>query len=110
MHGHATHFGGLPVAEPNRLPQAAAGRADTARGDQPPHALPRARDAAWALRVLSGGSFTHLAHLNLRHHYIGPTWQQRLRDEPSGVRSDLDDEEPDDCGDGEIRRYVEVAE
>ncbi|MET7302114.1 hypothetical protein [Embleya sp. NPDC005575] len=27
-HGHQTHFGGLPVAEPNQLPQATAGRAD----------------------------------------------------------------------------------
>ncbi|MFJ8741404.1 STM4015 family protein [Embleya sp. NPDC127516] len=64
-----------------------------------------------AAALLVGLPDAHLTHLNLRHHFISESLQQRLRDSLPGVRLDLDEEEePYESADGETGRYVEVAE
>ncbi|WP_436774976.1 STM4015 family protein [Yinghuangia sp. YIM S09857] len=61
--------------------------------------------------LLTGQPLTHLARLNLRHHFIGEAMQRRLRDALQGVALNLDDpEEAEEWGDGQEWRYTEVAE
>ncbi|MEU2244564.1 STM4015 family protein [Streptomyces sp. NPDC018338] len=66
-----------------------------------------------AAALLDGQPLTHLAHLDLSHHYLSAAMSERVRAAlvPHGVTVVLDDpEEADDDGDGEVYRYVAVAE
>ncbi|MEU3691244.1 STM4015 family protein [Streptomyces narbonensis] len=66
-----------------------------------------------ATALLDGQPLTHLTHLDLSHHYLSEAMSERVRAAlvPHGVTVDLDDaQEPDDDGDGEVYRYVAVAE
>ncbi|MFB7511835.1 MULTISPECIES: STM4015 family protein [unclassified Streptomyces] len=66
-----------------------------------------------ASALLAGQPLTHLTELDLSHHYLSEETQERVRAAlaPHGVTVVLDDaEEPDDDGDGEVYRYVAVAE
>lgn len=66
-----------------------------------------------AAALLDGQPLTHLTHLDLSHHYLSEAVQKRLLAAlaPHGVTVDLDDaQEPEDEGDGEVYRYVAVAE
>ncbi|MEU8760445.1 leucine-rich repeat domain-containing protein, partial [Streptomyces sp. NPDC048659] len=63
--------------------------------------------------LLAGQPLTHLRRLGLSHHYISPEVAERLTAAlaPHGVVVDLDDAQtPEDDGDGELYRYVAVAE
>ncbi|WP_314612534.1 STM4015 family protein [Streptomyces stackebrandtii] len=66
-----------------------------------------------AAALLDGQPLTHLAHLDLSHHYLSAAMSERVRAAlvPHGVTVVLGDpEEADDDGDGEVYRYVAVAE
>ncbi|MER5707229.1 STM4015 family protein [Streptomyces sp. NPDC002122] len=66
-----------------------------------------------AVALLDGQPLTHLSHLDLSHHYLSEAVRERVRAAlaPHGVTVVLDDaQEPDDWGDGELHRYVAVAE
>ncbi|MGJ7416467.1 STM4015 family protein [Streptomyces cinereoruber] len=66
-----------------------------------------------ARALLDGQPLTHLAHLDLSHHYVSEPMRERLRAAlvPHGVTVVLDDPQtPEDDGDGEAHRYVAVAE
>ncbi|MFF8275679.1 STM4015 family protein [Streptomyces lateritius] len=66
-----------------------------------------------AAALLAGQPLTHLAHLDLSHHYLSAEMSERVVDAlaPHGVTVDVGDaQEPEDDGDGEIYRYVAVAE
>ncbi|MFD7319805.1 STM4015 family protein [Streptomyces sp. NPDC059875] len=63
--------------------------------------------------LLVGQPLTHLSHLDLSHHYLSEKMSERIVDAltPYGVTVDVDDaQEAEDDGDGEIYRYVAVAE
>ncbi|WP_329113645.1 STM4015 family protein [Streptomyces sp. NBC_01353] len=63
--------------------------------------------------LLVGQPLTHLTHLDLFHHYLSEKMSERIVDAltPHGVTVDVDDaQDPEDDGDGEIYRYVAVAE
>lgn len=65
---------------------------------------------AGAEALLGGQPLTHLAELDLHHHYLSEPMTGRLREalEPSGVRVDLDDRQRADAeGHG---RYVSAGE
>lgn len=66
-----------------------------------------------AAALLAGQPLTHLRRLGLAHHYLSPETAERLTAAlaPHGVTVDLDDPQtPEDEGDGEVYRYVAVAE
>ncbi|MFE4620082.1 MULTISPECIES: STM4015 family protein [Streptomyces] len=66
-----------------------------------------------AAALLDGQPLTHLSHLDLSHHYLSEAVCERVRAAlaPHGVTVVLDDaQEPEDWGDGELHRYVAVAE
>ncbi|MBX9421813.1 MULTISPECIES: STM4015 family protein [Streptomyces] len=65
-----------------------------------------------AAALLDGQPLTHLAHLDLSHHYLSEAMQERVRAalEPHGVALVLGDAEEPDAYDGEVYRYVAVAE
>ncbi|KOG28978.1 MULTISPECIES: STM4015 family protein [Streptomyces] len=66
-----------------------------------------------AAALLDGQPLTHLAHLDLSHHYLSEAMGERVRAAlvPHGVTVVLDDPQvPEDDGDGEVYRYVAVAE
>ncbi|MGW5334413.1 STM4015 family protein [Streptomyces bauhiniae] len=67
-----------------------------------------------AAALLAGQSLTHLAFLDLHHHYITEPLQQRLREtlEPAGVRLDLDEDNADsyENEDGTVQRFVAIGE
>ncbi|WP_405859428.1 STM4015 family protein [Streptomyces sp. NBC_00090] len=66
-----------------------------------------------AAALLDGQPLTHLTHLDLSHHYLSAAMSERVRAAlaPHGVTVVLDDpEEAEDDGDGEVYRYVAVAE
>ncbi|MER8043577.1 STM4015 family protein [Streptomyces sp. NPDC094032] len=68
---------------------------------------------AGAEALLAGQPLTHLRRLGLAHHYLSPETAERLTAAlaPHGVTVDLDDAQvPEDDGDGELYRYVAVAE
>ncbi|MFB7371450.1 STM4015 family protein [Streptomyces sp. NPDC056222] len=63
--------------------------------------------------LLAGQPLTHLTHLDLFHHYLSEKMSERIVDAltPHGVTVDVDDaQDPEDDGDGEVHRYVAVAE
>ncbi|MFE5614037.1 STM4015 family protein [Streptomyces sp. NPDC056470] len=63
--------------------------------------------------LLVGQPLTHLTHLDLSHHYLSEKMSERIVDTltPYGVTVDVGDaQEPEDDGDGEVFRYVAVAE
>ncbi|MEV4945276.1 STM4015 family protein [Streptomyces sp. NPDC053755] len=62
--------------------------------------------------LLAGQPLTHLAYLGLAHHYLSKEMSERIVDAltPSGVRVDIDDPQQPDEDDGEVHRYVAVAE
>jgi hypothetical protein len=66
-----------------------------------------------ARALLEGQPLTHLTHLDLSHHYVSAPLCERLTAAlaPHGVTVDLGDaQEPEDDGDGDVWRYVAVAE
>ncbi|MDX2297050.1 MULTISPECIES: STM4015 family protein [Streptomyces] len=66
-----------------------------------------------AAALLDGQPLTHLRELDLTHHYLSEAMRERLTAAlaPHGVRVVLDDpQEPEDDGDGDVWRYVAVAE
>ncbi|MGW0122774.1 STM4015 family protein [Streptomyces sp. NPDC003327] len=66
-----------------------------------------------AQALLDGQPLTHLAHLDLSHHYVSEPLRARLTEAlaPHGVTVVLDDaQEAEDDGDGDVWRYVAVAE
>ncbi|MER7952451.1 STM4015 family protein [Streptomyces sp. NPDC096079] len=66
-----------------------------------------------AAALLDGRPLTHLTHLDLSHHYLSAAMCERVRAAlvPHGVTVDLDDaQEAEDDGDGDVWRYVAVAE
>ncbi|MFF9392206.1 STM4015 family protein [Streptomyces griseoluteus] len=67
-----------------------------------------------AAALLAGQSLTHLAFLDLHHHYITEPLQQRLREtlEPAGVRLDLNEDNADsyENEDGTVQRFVAIGE
>ncbi|MFJ9428280.1 STM4015 family protein [Streptomyces sp. NPDC101490] len=66
-----------------------------------------------ATALLEGQPLTHLSHLDLSHHYVSDAVRLRVLAalEPHGVTVDLSDaQEPEDDGDGDVFRYVAVAE
>ncbi|MFJ4600476.1 MULTISPECIES: STM4015 family protein [Streptomyces] len=67
-----------------------------------------------AAALLAGQSLTHLAFLDLHHHYITEPLQQRLREtlEPAGVRLDLNEDDADsyENEDGTVQRFVAIGE
>ncbi|GGY37129.1 STM4015 family protein [Streptomyces omiyaensis] len=66
-----------------------------------------------AAALLDGQPLTHLRELDLEHHYLSETMTERLTAAlaPHGVRVVLDDpQSPEDDGDGDVWRYVAVAE
>ncbi|MFE3068394.1 STM4015 family protein [Streptomyces sp. NPDC059247] len=67
-----------------------------------------------ATALLEGQPLTHLTHLDLSHHYVSDSVRLRVLAglEPHGVTVDLSDEqEPEeDDEDGDVFRYVAVAE
>ncbi|MDI5965499.1 STM4015 family protein [Streptomyces sp. SL13] len=67
---------------------------------------------AGAEALLSGQPLTHLARLDLHHHYLSDAMTQRVREalEPAGVEVDLDDRMKPDEYDGQVYHYIAVAE
>ncbi|MFD8009861.1 STM4015 family protein [Streptomyces sp. NPDC058955] len=66
-----------------------------------------------AAALLDGQPLTHLRELDLSHHYLSEAMQGRLTAAlaPHGVRVVLDDaQQGEDDGDGDVWRYVAVAE
>ncbi|MEU3477988.1 STM4015 family protein [Streptomyces sp. NPDC033754] len=66
-----------------------------------------------AAALLDGQPLTHLAHLDLSHHYLSAAMSEGVGAAlvPHGVTVVLGEpEEADDDGDGEVYRYVAVAE
>ncbi|MFE7599247.1 STM4015 family protein [Streptomyces sp. NPDC057494] len=66
-----------------------------------------------AAALLDGQPLTHLTHLDLSHHYLSAAMCERVRAAlvPHGVTVDLSDEQvAEDDGDGDVWRYVAVAE
>ncbi|MER6097547.1 STM4015 family protein [Streptomyces sp. NPDC001728] len=66
-----------------------------------------------AAALLDGQPLTHLTRLDLTHHYLSQAMADRLSSAlaPHGVTVVLDDpQDPEDDGDGEVYRYVAVAE
>lgn len=64
-----------------------------------------------AAALLAGQPLTHLKKLDLHHHFLSEQMQERLREALPGVEVDLSEpEQPDDWGDGELHRFVSVAE
>ncbi|MFE1547997.1 STM4015 family protein [Streptomyces sp. NPDC058718] len=66
-----------------------------------------------AAALLDGQPLTHLTRLDLSHHYLSEVMRERVRAAlaPHGVTVVLDDpQEAEDDGDGEVYRYVAVAE
>ncbi|MER5965774.1 STM4015 family protein [Streptomyces sp. NPDC002057] len=66
-----------------------------------------------AAALLDGQPLTHLVHLDLSHHFLSEAMGERVLAAltPYGVTVDLDGaQEPEDDGDGEVYRYVAVAE
>ncbi|MEU2116290.1 STM4015 family protein [Streptomyces sp. NPDC016459] len=62
--------------------------------------------------LLDGQPLTHLAHLDLSHHYLSEAMRERVLAAlvPHGVTVVLGDAEEPDEYDGEVYRYVAVAE
>ncbi|MFJ6407735.1 STM4015 family protein [Streptomyces hydrogenans] len=63
--------------------------------------------------LLDGQPLTHLRELDLEHHYLSSAMRDRLTAAlaPHGVRVVLDDPQtPEDDGDGDVWRYVAIAE
>ncbi|MBN3931408.1 STM4015 family protein [Streptomyces verrucosisporus] len=62
--------------------------------------------------LLSGQPLTHLARLDLAHHYLSDAVMERLREElgSAGVDVDLSDQEKPDEYRDEVWRYVAVSE
>ncbi|MET9349019.1 STM4015 family protein [Streptomyces termitum] len=63
--------------------------------------------------LLGGQPLTHLRELDLEHHYLSEPMRERLTAAlvPHGVRVVLDDpQDGEDDGDGDVWRYVSVAE
>ncbi|MER8037259.1 STM4015 family protein [Streptomyces hydrogenans] len=63
--------------------------------------------------LLDGQPLTHLRELDLEHHYLSAAMRDRLTAAlaPHGVRVVLDDPQtPEDDGDGDVWRYVAIAE
>ncbi|MFF9012746.1 STM4015 family protein [Streptomyces sp. NPDC014870] len=63
--------------------------------------------------LLVGQPLTHLTRLDLSHHYLSEKMSERIVDAltPYGVTVDVGDaQEAEDDGDGEVYRYVAVAE
>jgi hypothetical protein len=64
-----------------------------------------------AAALLAGQPLTHLKKLDLHHHFISESMQERLREALPGVEVDLSDpQEPDDWDDDLEHRFVSVAE
>ncbi|MFF9498395.1 STM4015 family protein [Streptomyces sp. NPDC014656] len=66
-----------------------------------------------AAALLDGQPLTHLRELDLEHHYLSGAMRDRLTAAlaPHGVRVVLDDPQtPEDDGDGDVWRYVAIAE
>lgn len=67
-----------------------------------------------AAALLAGRPLTHLAFLDLHHHYLTEPLQKRLREtlEPAGVRLDLDGDDADsyENEDGTVQRFVAIGE
>ncbi|MFF5503939.1 STM4015 family protein [Streptomyces roseolus] len=66
-----------------------------------------------AAALLDGQPLTHLTELDLEHHYLSEAMGERLTAAlaPHGVRVVLDDPQtPEDDGDGDVWRYVAIAE
>ncbi|MEU1230248.1 STM4015 family protein [Streptomyces sp. NPDC005828] len=66
-----------------------------------------------AAALLDGQPLTHLTHLDLSHHYLSEAMGERVRAAlvPYGVTVDLSDAQVgEDDGDGDVWRYVAVAE
>ncbi|AJF68251.1 STM4015 family protein [Streptomyces vietnamensis] len=66
-----------------------------------------------AAALLDGQPLTHLTHLDLSHHYLSEAMCERVRAAlvPHGVTVDLGDAQvAEDDGDGDVWRYVAVAE
>ncbi|MFD3570338.1 STM4015 family protein [Streptomyces sp. NPDC058667] len=65
-----------------------------------------------AAALLDGQPLTHLAHLDLSHHYLSDAVRERVLAAlvPHGVTVVLDDAEEPDEYNGEVYRYVAVAE
>ncbi|MFE0644843.1 STM4015 family protein [Streptomyces sp. NPDC058877] len=66
-----------------------------------------------AAALLDGQPLTHLTRLDLSHHYLSEPMQERLTAAlvPHGVTLVLDDpQQAEDDGDGDVWRYVAVAE
>ncbi|NKI45382.1 STM4015 family protein [Streptomyces physcomitrii] len=67
-----------------------------------------------ATALIEGQPLTHLSKLDLHHHYLGEEVKERIREtlQPSGVLLDLDEDGADsyEDDDGEVHRYVAVAE
>ncbi|MFD4374273.1 STM4015 family protein [Streptomyces sp. NPDC058486] len=66
-----------------------------------------------AAALLDGQPLTHLRELDLEHHYLSEPMRERLTAAlvPHGVRVVLDDpQSPEDDGDGDVWRYVAIAE
>lgn len=64
-----------------------------------------------AAALLAGQPLTHLKKLDLHHHFISEQMQERLREALPGVEVDLSEhEEADDWDDGELHRFISVAE
>ncbi|MEE1816900.1 STM4015 family protein [Streptomyces sp. SP18ES09] len=66
-----------------------------------------------AAALLDGQPLTHLTHLDLSHHYLSAAMAERVRAAlvPYGVTVDLDDAQvAEGDGDGDVWRYVAVAE
>ncbi|MFE1343487.1 STM4015 family protein [Streptomyces sp. NPDC058757] len=66
-----------------------------------------------AAALLDGQPLTHLRELDLEHHYLSAAMRDRLTAAlaPHGVRVVLDDPQtPEDDGDGDVWRYVAIAE
>ncbi|MEU6356086.1 STM4015 family protein [Streptomyces sp. NPDC047072] len=67
-----------------------------------------------AAALLGGQPLTHLRKLDLHHHYLSKSFEERVREtfEASGVEVDLDrdDAEEDTEDDGTVWRYVAVGE
>lgn len=65
-----------------------------------------------AAALLDGQPLTHLKRLDLNHHYVSASMEQRLRDalEPSGVVVAMSEKGREHEWDGEVHRYTAVAE
>ncbi|MGI8334264.1 STM4015 family protein [Actinomadura scrupuli] len=60
--------------------------------------------------LLSGQPLTHLQRLDLHHHFLTDAMVERVRKALPGVEVDLSEQELPDEDDGDVWRYVAVAE